>query len=54
MLGLSRAEHDALEPGRRADLLIAAAERMLAAGAHATISGIGDLPALLPRLGDVP
>ena len=54
MLGLSRAEHDALEPGRRADLLIAAAERMLAAGAHATISAIGDLPALLPRLGDVP
>jgi phosphonoacetaldehyde hydrolase len=50
MLGLSRAEHDALDAGRRADLLMAAAERMMAAGAHAVISGIGELPGILATL----
>ena len=47
MLGLTRPEHDALAPGHRADLLKAAAEQMHAAGAHAVIEGIGDLPAIL-------
>jgi phosphonoacetaldehyde hydrolase len=50
MLGLSPAEHDALDAGRRADLLMAAAERMMAAGAHAVISGIGDLAGILATL----
>jgi hypothetical protein len=50
MLGLSQAEHDALDAGRRADLLMAAAERMMAAGAHAVISGIGELPGILATL----
>ena len=54
MLGLSHAEHDALEAGHRADLLMAAGERMLSAGAHAVISGIGDLPTILPTLGPTP
>jgi phosphonoacetaldehyde hydrolase len=54
MLGLSRAEHDALEPGRRSELLETAAERMLAAGAHAAIGGIGDLPGVLHRFGGSP
>ena len=47
MLGLTRPEHDALAPGHRADLLKAAAAQMHAAGAHAVIEGIGDLPAIL-------
>jgi len=54
MLGMSRHEYDALDPGRRAHLVAAAAEAMLAAGAHAVIDGIGDLPALLARLGEAP
>jgi len=54
MLGLSHAEHDALEAGHRADLLMAAGERMLSAGAHAVISGIGDLPPILSTLGPTP
>jgi len=54
MLGLSRAEHDALESDRRSELLETAAERMLAAGAHAAIGGIGDLPGVLHRFGGSP
>jgi len=54
MLGLSRADHDALEPGRRSELLETAGERMLAAGAHAAIGGIGDLPGVLHRFGGAP
>lgn len=50
MLGLSQAAHDALAPAERAERLAAAAERMRAAGADAVIEGVGELPALLPRL----
>lgn len=50
MLGLTRAQHDALEPVRRAELLAAAAERMRQAGAHAVVDGIGRLPAALATL----
>jgi phosphonoacetaldehyde hydrolase len=50
MLGLTRSEHDALDAGRRADLLMAAGERMMAAGAHAVVSHIGDLPGILAAL----
>jgi phosphonoacetaldehyde hydrolase len=51
MLGLSRAEHDALAPAERAERLAAAAERMRAAGADAVIETVAELPALLPKLG---
>ncbi|MBM4021569.1 MAG: phosphonoacetaldehyde hydrolase [Planctomycetes bacterium] len=50
MLGLSKADHDALDPGERRQRLAVAAERMRAAGAHAAIESITELPALLPRL----
>lgn len=50
MLGLTRAEHDALEPSHRADLLAAATERMRNAGAHAVVDVIGSLPAALATL----
>ena len=50
MLGLARAEHDALAPAERAERLAVAAERMRAAGADAVIESVADLPALLPRL----
>lgn len=54
MLGLSRAAHDALNPADRAARLAAARTALLAAGAHAAIDGIGDLPALLPTLAGMP
>lgn len=54
MLGLSRAAHDALNPSDRAVRLVKARETMLAAGAHAVIDGIGDLPAVLPTLNGRP
>jgi len=54
MLGLSRAAHDALAPADRAARLAKARDAMLAAGAHAVIEGIGDLPALLPTLTGTP
>lgn len=54
MLGLSRPAHDALAPADRAARLAKARDAMLAAGAHAVIEGIGDLPALLPTLTGTP
>lgn len=54
MLGLTRAEHDELEPRQRADLLAVAAQRMLAAGAHAVVETFADVAAMLPRLGGRP
>lgn len=50
MLGLSRAEHDALAPAERAERLAVAAERMRAAGADAVIESVAELPGLLPKL----
>jgi len=50
MLGLSQAEHDALDAEDRRRRLNVAAERMRAAGAHAVIDSIVDLPTILPRL----
>lgn len=50
MLGLTRAEHDALSPTQRAERLAGAAERMRAAGAHAVVDCIGSLPAALASL----
>jgi phosphonoacetaldehyde hydrolase len=50
MLGLTRSEHDALEPARRAEMLAAAGARMRDAGAHAVVDGIGSLPAALAAL----
>jgi len=51
MLGLSRAECDALAPAEREARLARARQAMTAAGADAVIDGIGDLPALLSTLG---
>lgn len=50
MLGLSRAAHDALTPTDRAIRLTKARDAMLAAGAHAVINGIEELPGLLSTL----
>ena len=53
MLGLSRAEHDALSAADRSARLAAAAERMRAAGAHAVIESVAELPALVARAGGI-
>jgi phosphonoacetaldehyde hydrolase len=50
MLGLSRAAHDALAPADREARLARAREAMLAAGAHAVVDGVVDVPKLLPTL----
>jgi len=54
MLGLSRAAHDALDPVDRADRLAQAGAAFGAAGAHAVIESVGQLPGLLPALVGTP
>lgn len=54
MLGLSRAAHDALAPADRAARLAQAREAMLAAGAHAVVESIADVPALLAAFTGTP
>jgi phosphonoacetaldehyde hydrolase len=49
-LGLSEEEERALPVGERAERLAAASERMLAAGAHATVESVADM---LPVLDDI-
>lgn len=51
MLGLSRADHDALAGEDRADRLALARAAMLAAGADAVVESIAELPALVATLG---
>ena len=54
MLGLSRAAHDALDPADRATRLARARAAMLAAGAHAVVESVADVPALLATLSGSP
>ena len=49
-VGLTEAEWTALPPGRQAELRRAAADRLLAAGAHEVVDGIADVPAAIERI----
>jgi len=46
-VGCTEAEVQAMDPGERARLRAAGYSRLRAAGAHAVIDGIGDLPAVI-------
>jgi len=50
MLGLSRTAHDALPAADRVARLAEAHEAMLAAGAHAVVESVADVPAILTAL----
>jgi phosphonoacetaldehyde hydrolase len=54
MLGLSQAAHDALPPAERTARLAEARQAMLAAGAHAVIESVAELPACLETLAGSP
>lgn len=54
MLGLSRAAHDALSPADRTARLAEARRAMLAAGAHAVVESVAELPVCLKTLAGSP